>query len=59
MQIVIILKFKNDIFLPFRNVKGSQEVVDFVADRLREQRENDMFNLENICEEVTMQQKQD
>ncbi|KAJ7373844.1 Protein phosphatase 1G [Desmophyllum pertusum] len=34
------------------NVKGSQEVVDFVADRLREQRENDMFNLENICEEL-------
>ena len=38
----------------FRNVKGSQEVVDFVADRLREQRKNSQLNLTKICEEVNM-----
>ena len=37
-----------------RNVKGSQEVVDFVADRLREQRKNNELNLAKICEEVNM-----
>lgn len=34
------------------NVKGSQEVVDFVADRLREQRKNEDLNLAGICEEL-------
>ena len=37
-----------------RNVKGSQEVVDFVADRLREQRKNNELNLAGICEEVNL-----
>ena len=35
-------------------MKGSQEVVDFVADRLREQRKNNELNLAKICEEVNM-----
>lgn len=34
------------------NVKGSQEVVDFVSDRLREQRKNGKPNLTQICEEL-------
>lgn len=37
-----------------RNVKGSQEVVDFVADRLREQKKNNELNLTKICEEVNL-----
>lgn len=41
-------------FLSSRNVKGSQEVVDFVADRLREQKKNNQLNLTKICEEVSM-----
>ncbi|CAH3173251.1 unnamed protein product [Porites lobata] len=34
------------------NVKGSQEVVDFVSDRLREQRQKNQINLAQICEEL-------
>lgn len=41
-------------FLSSRNVKGSQEVVDFVSDRLREQRKNGKPNLTQICEEVNL-----
>ena len=33
-------------------MKGSQEVVDFVSDRLREQRQKNHINLAQICEEV-------
>lgn len=39
-------------FFSSRNVKGSQEVVDFVSDRLREQRKNGESNLTQICEEL-------
>ena len=35
-------------------MKGSQEVVDFVADRLRDQRKNSQLNLTKICEEVNI-----
>lgn len=34
------------------NVKGSQEVVDFVATRLREQTKDNGVDLERICEEL-------
>ena len=35
-------------------MKGSQEVVDFVSDRLREQRQKNQINLAQICEEVNV-----
>ena len=35
-------------------MKGSQEVVDFVAARLREQTKDNGVDLERICEEVKM-----
>ena len=51
---VLVVNPLETIFWLFRNVKGSQEVVDFVGDRLREQRKNSQLNLTKICEEVNM-----
>ena len=40
-------------FALFRNVLTSQEVVDFVSERLEKQSDSDTVSLSKICEEVT------
>ena len=40
-------------FFTFRNVLTSQEVVDFVSERLEKQSDSDTVSLSKISEEVT------
>ena len=48
-------KFKCVFFLLFRNVLSSQEVVDFVLERIGQQAANgEVYELSEICEEVNL-----